>query len=413
MQRLVICGFILGMFVQAGTAAAADPALKCQSGKNREAGKYASCRQKAESNLVKTGNKDSYNYAIEGCEDRFLTKWQRLEAQAAAVPAECPDHIADPNTMAAFIAAHCDTVATVLAGGGELPECGDGLINAAGEQCDGTELGGESCQSLGFVDGTLGCDGSCQFDTSGCECRTATGDAALFDVREGKTFSNAEGTGLTGMLTYCGDDVLNGEEQCDRLAFDPALTCGGGCLSDCLCRFVDNMDGTITDNRTKLVWEKKTNLNGYPDPNNVHDADNTYTWANFEPPPEGTAFTSFLARLNDAGGGSCPTGGPTGGCCPNDTCTDVDCFAGHCDWRLPTLVELKTILLEPYPCGTSPCIAPVFGPTVSSTYWSATTFAGDAYGGWVVYFDTGSTGEGSKAVENHVRAVRSGVLPDD
>ena len=37
------------------------------------------------------------------------------------------------------------------AAGGLFPACGDGAINVAGEQCDGGDLGGESCASLGFV----------------------------------------------------------------------------------------------------------------------------------------------------------------------------------------------------------------------------------------------------------------------
>jgi hypothetical protein len=47
------------------------------------------------------------------------------------------------------------------------PACGDGAIDV-GEQCDGAELDGASCMSLGFTRGALACDDSCQYDTSGC-----------------------------------------------------------------------------------------------------------------------------------------------------------------------------------------------------------------------------------------------------
>ncbi|MEK6847777.1 MAG: hypothetical protein AABX50_01470 [Nanoarchaeota archaeon] len=46
--------------------------------------------------------------------------------------------------------------------------CGDGAIDA-GEQCDGSSnLGGQSCITLGFVGGQLDCSSSCQYDTSQC-----------------------------------------------------------------------------------------------------------------------------------------------------------------------------------------------------------------------------------------------------
>ena len=48
--------------------------------------------------------------------------------------------------------------------------CGNGIIdNILGEQCDGSEFGGESCQSLGEGKGTLICDPViCTFDFSMC-----------------------------------------------------------------------------------------------------------------------------------------------------------------------------------------------------------------------------------------------------
>jgi hypothetical protein len=47
------------------------------------------------------------------------------------------------------------------------PLCGNGAIDS-GEQCDGSNLNGESCSSLGFSGGTLSCSNSCTFNTSGC-----------------------------------------------------------------------------------------------------------------------------------------------------------------------------------------------------------------------------------------------------
>jgi subtilisin-like proprotein convertase family protein len=50
-----------------------------------------------------------------------------------------------------------------------LSKCGDGNITAD-EQCEGLNLQGETCESLGLGAGTLACDTStCLFDASGCE----------------------------------------------------------------------------------------------------------------------------------------------------------------------------------------------------------------------------------------------------
>lgn len=53
---------------------------------------------------------------------------------------------------------------------GELPiTCGDGLLGD-GEACEGDDVGGATCQSIGrFTGGELGCSGLCTFDVSGCE----------------------------------------------------------------------------------------------------------------------------------------------------------------------------------------------------------------------------------------------------
>lgn len=162
-------------------------------------------------------------------------------------------------------------------------------------------------------------------------------------------------------------------------------------------RFEDCGDGTVADHQTGLQWEKKTD-NATPD---VHDVDNTHTWSVGDPwDPDGTAFTDFLRTLNGLNG-------------------SFDCFV-HCDWRLPVIGELRTILIGPtaapgqaQTCSAAPCIDPAFaavgGPTASSGYWSASTYAGDPPFAWSAFFLNGNVTNNFKAgVVDYVRAVRTG-----
>jgi hypothetical protein len=45
--------------------------------------------------------------------------------------------------------------------------CGNGSIDS-GEQCDGSNLGGQTCVSRGYAGGTLTCNSNCAFNTSAC-----------------------------------------------------------------------------------------------------------------------------------------------------------------------------------------------------------------------------------------------------
>jgi hypothetical protein len=165
-------------------------------------------------------------------------------------------------------------------------------------------------------------------------------------------------------------------------------------------RFVDNGDGTVTDHQTGLIWEKKDNT--CP---GIHCVTDTYSWiSGSTPPPDGTAFTSFLNTLNGGATG-------VGSCVSADGSTITGGFNNDCDWRLPTIAELQTIVdLGASGCGSgSLCIDPVFGPTAAFFYWSSTTFGPSPLFVWRVDFRDGSVSIGFKGTNfPFVRAVRGG-----
>lgn len=119
----------------------------------------------------------------------------------------------------------------------DSPFCGDGTVDTAeGEQCDGTNLDGESCLSQGYLGGTLRCDLQCQFDVSQCtvpvcgnDTREATEicDGTDLDSQTCITRGYIQGqlacaqnclsfveTGCSG-TPVCGNDVREGLETCD------------------------------------------------------------------------------------------------------------------------------------------------------------------------------------------------------
>jgi hypothetical protein len=76
------------------------------------------------------------------------------------------------------------------------------------------------------------------------------------------------GNGAIDPGEQCDQDNLNGQ-TCVALGYGTGtLTCGAGCLfneSGCYTdRFTDNLDGTITDHQTGLLWEKKADFDNVP-----------------------------------------------------------------------------------------------------------------------------------------------------
>ncbi|MFQ5506557.1 MAG: DUF1566 domain-containing protein [Planctomycetota bacterium] len=341
----------------------------------------------------------------------------------------CPGVVswADRDTLCAPGWSACSAAAWVAGRAGQAPSVNywtDDDLRFTGPEsvCFVDETVGSSCNypmrvcatSPDFFGNTcnwLGCGyqsppppseffGGCNVDpTAGTLCcRTfVPGDVnsdGIFDVADSTVLRRALADLPPGITqdVLCGNGVLDAGEECDSgvtcadLGFSfGSLDCGAGCAADVnTCtndRFVDNGDGTVSDNRTGLMWEKKVPGGGC-----LHCVDDLYDWTD--------AMSEWISEVN----------GLTG---------DPDAQAGlggHTDWRLPTIVELQTILLEPFPCGTNPCIDSIFGPTASFKYWSSTTIATPPFFAWGVSFGNGGVRDGLKGLSAFlVRGVRGGL----
>ncbi len=96
--------------------------------------------------------------------------------------------------------------------------CGNGRIDS-GEVCDGDDLRGATCASLGLGDGTLGCDGDCGFDDSGCEIQFGLCGNGVVD----------EGPDPHWGPERCDQDDLDGQ-TCESLGYTGGTL---ACLPEC------------------------------------------------------------------------------------------------------------------------------------------------------------------------------------
>jgi hypothetical protein len=254
------------------------------------------------------------------CDPSFSGKWTQAEMTAGGM---CPSN-GDEAAIEAFITEHSGAIEAAL-DGGTLPE------------------------------GVLTCNGNlatCTTTLGTCNASLATCLGAKIGVlKTGQT--TPYGTGSDG-------DLQKGASR----------------------SYTDNGDGTITDNTTGLMWEKKSW------DNSIHTWTNGYTWSD--------TITTFLAALNGGGG-----------------------FAGHTDWRIPNINELHTLAnYENF----SPSVDSVFNTncvanctvttcscTQSNYYWSSTTYAPFSQSAWIVGFNVGYVDTTDKSMIFYVRAVRGGL----
>lgn len=117
--------------------------------------------------------------------------------------------------------------------------CGDGLIQAPTEVCDGVALAGASCNSLGRGAGTLACRSDCTaYDFSGCDIDDFCGDGEIFVGHE-----DCEGADLAGQ-TCESLGYRHGTLACQANCSFDLSGCGGRCGDGVIQTAFEECDGT-------------------------------------------------------------------------------------------------------------------------------------------------------------------------
>lgn len=130
-------------------------------------------------------------------------------------------------------------------------------------------------------------------------------------------------------------------------------------------RFVDNRDGTVTDNCTNLMWQKNTaDIN---EDSNIDYENDPLVWQ------EALQY-----------------------------CNNIE-LAGYTDWRLPNIQELLSLIDYR---NSYPAIHSLFR-SEDSRYWSSTTHNLFSSAAWFVSFGLGNGDSMFKINKNYVRAVRT------
>lgn len=136
-------------------------------------------------------------------------------------------------------------------------------------------------------------------------------------------------------------------------------------------RYIDNGDGTVRDLQVGLVWQKCSV--GQSGEDCAKGTARTFKWDD---------AIQQGKRVNDSGG-----------------------FAGHADWRVPKLKELKSLV--EVGCWSPSINLTLFPNTPDAEYWTSSSYTGFNNNAWYVSFISGKSQYNHSKLKYSVRLVRT------
>ena len=342
----------------AATASEAGPLeTRCTAAKDAVAGKYAACVAGARGDLLVSGDQAEFEDDYAKCDRNMAKQWDRAESRTLLAGSSCPS-LGDRPAVQAFVEDCLDSIGAAMSDGSALrsrAECEADLSGCSSGLQDARASAATCLQELGGFRDMSADLGDCSAALDACRLGNPASAKPL----------------QTGQVRCWNADGV--EVPCAGTGQDGELQKGVP------RSLVDNGDGTLTDSATGLMWEKLSR------DGSLHDATIPYSWEE--------ALGVKVAGLN------------------------AERFAGHRDWRLPSLAELYS-LVDP---STSNPAAPSLlqqgcTPGCSVTqcsciqfydYWTSTTHHGDPRAAWTVMFAGGELGRNPKQSRYYARAVRS------
>lgn len=142
--------------------------------------------------------------------------------------------------------------------------CGNGQINGV-EECDNSNLNGKTCLSEGFASGSLSCNGDCTLNTKGC---SMCGNGHIDAVNEkcdgsdlgGKTCISL-GQGFTGGTLSCSSSCTLVTSACTKTVTPPVTCtpdCTKGALPVCTGSTLKTCEDTDSTSKECYKWVSKT-----------------------------------------------------------------------------------------------------------------------------------------------------------
>jgi len=189
----------------------------------------------------------------------------------------------------------------------------------------------------------------------------------IWPIRSGQSVSSGVSIPETGQ-NICYDEAGN-TISCTGTGQDGDLQSGDSWPE---IRLTVNVNETITDNLTGLIWP----LNGYsPGP--------------VECSPEN--YKSWQGALDHV------------------ACLNINAYLGFSDWRLPNISELNSLVNWNESSVSSWLVNGGFTSIQPDLYWSSSNYANDNSMSWYIDFSDGYNSYGSKVLEYLVLPVRGGV----